>query len=80
MNSYAMEENGRRHNHPRKASMALRPLNTNSGNIKRWKSHNEATEAAILADELQDQKKNEAAITTTANDKNSNDDSRKENM
>ena len=59
--------------------MALRPLNTNSVNIKRRKSHNEATEA-ILADELQDQKKNEAAITIWANDKNSNNDSRKENM
>jgi hypothetical protein len=77
MNSYAMEENGRRRNPSRKASMALRSLNTNSVNIKRLKeSHNEA----ILADELQDEKKNEAAITTTANDSNSNDDSRKENM
>ena len=75
MTSYAMEENGRRRNAPRKATMALRPLNTNSVDIKRLKeSHNEATEA-ILADELQ-----EAAITTTANDSNSNDDSRKENM
>ena len=79
-----MEENGRRRNPPRKArrkaSTPLKPLKANSVNIKRRKSHNEATEA-ILADELQDQKKNEAAITTTtANDSNSNDDSRKENM
>ena len=77
-----MEITGRKCNHSNNTSTPLRPpLNTNSVNIKkRRKSHNEATEA-ILADELQDHKKNEAAITTTtANDSNSNDDSRKENM
>ena len=74
MNSYAMEENGRRRNPSRKASRALRSLNTNSVNIKRQKSHNEATEA-ILADELQEQKNEGSAITSWTND-----DSRKENM
>ena len=79
MNSDTMEITGRKRNHSNNTSTPLRPLNTNSVNIKRRKSHNEATEA-ILADELQDQKKNETAITIWANDKNSNNDSRKENM
>ena len=69
-----MEENGKRRNPARKASLALRSLNTNSGNIKSRKSHKEA----IF--DIQEGKKNETAITTRANDKNSNNDSRKENM
>ena len=69
-----MEENGRKRNHSSNASMALRPLNTNSVNIKRRKSHKEA----IF--DIQEGKKNETAITTRANDKNSNNNSRKENM
>ena len=71
MNSYAMEENGRRRNPLRKASRALRPLNTNSVNIKLQKSQNEA----ILADDSQEQKNEGSAITSWTND-----DSRKENM
>ena len=68
MNSDTMEKTGRKRNHSRKASTPLRSLNANSLNIKRRKSHNEPNEA-ILADEVQ---KNETAITSWTNDRDSN--------
>ena len=70
-----MEENGRRRNPSRKASRALRSLDTNTFINKRPKSLCED----ILADESQEQK-NETSAIAWANDKNSNDNSRKENM
>ena len=68
MNSDTMEITGRKRNHSNNTSTPLRSLNANSLNIKRWKSHNEAT-GAILADEVQ---KNETAITSWTNDRDSN--------
>ena len=64
-----MEKSGRKRNHSRKTSTPLRSLNTNSFDNKRIKSHNEA----ILVNDIQEGKKNETAITTRANDRNSND-------
>ena len=70
-----MEENGRRRNPSRKASRALRSLDANTFINKHPKSLCED----ILADESQEQK-NETSAIAWANDKNSNDNSRKENM
>ena len=71
-----MRKSGRKRKPSRKASMALESLNTNSFENRRSKK---SLRLANLAIDVQEQNNEKSAIAW-ANDKNSNDDSRKENM